>query len=116
LFAALATSNTSQYASQGPFKIACSAFTKRLLPAGDTLFQSVVFDVCVSCRYWTLAEAKPQHWEVPDSPLPSDIRFRQDLAALAACDLHKAQHYKELLEKQQRADRKLRETAGIYEH
>lgn len=80
------------------------------------LFFYTIPCVLVPRRYWTLAEAKPQHWEVLDSPLPSDIRFRQDLAALAACDLDKAQHYKELLEKQQRADRKLRETAGIYEH
>lgn len=67
-------------------------------------------------RYWTLAEAKPQHWEVLQSPLPSDLRYRQDLAALAAGDLDKAQHYKEVLERQQRSDRKLREAAGVFEH
>lgn len=67
-------------------------------------------------RYWTLSEAKPQHWEVLQQPLPSDIRYRQDLAALAAGNLDQAQHYKEVLERQQRSDRKLREAAGVFEH
>lgn len=79
-------------------------------------FPSQVLKLVCTCRFWTLTEATPQHWEVLPSPLPSDVRFRQDLAALASHDLEGAQHYKELLEKQQRADRKLRETAGIYEH
>lgn len=74
-----------------------------------------MFDLS-AIRYWTLSEAKPQHWEVLSGPLPSDVRYRQDLASLASGDLEGAQHYKELLEKQQRSDRKLRETAGIYEH
>lgn len=71
---------------------------------------------CCCCRYWTLAEAKPQHWDVLQDALPSDLRFRQDLAALAAGDLEQAQHYKEVLERQQRSDRKLREAAGVFEH
>lgn len=71
---------------------------------------------CAACRFWTLTEAKPQHWEVLSSPLPSDVRYRQDLAALASGDLEQAQHYKELLEKQQRGDRKLREAAGVIYH
>ena len=53
---------------------------------------------------------------MPPSPLPSDVRYRQDLAALAGGDLEGAQARKELLEKQQRVDRKLRETAGVFEH
>jgi GAF domain-containing protein len=69
-----------------------------------------------SFRYWTLAEAKPQHWQAHENALPSDLRFRQDLAALAAGNLEQAQHYKEVLERQQRSDRKLRETAGVFEH
>jgi hypothetical protein len=67
-------------------------------------------------RYWTLTEAQPQRWRVDEAPLPSDLRFRQDLAAVASGDQAGAQHWKEVLEQQQRADRKLREAAGVFEH
>jgi hypothetical protein len=67
-------------------------------------------------RYWTLNEATSQRWVPAPAPLPSDLRFRQDLAALAGGDQAAAQHWKEVLEQQQRSDRKLREEAGVYEH
>ena len=37
-----------------------------------------------SCRWWTLAEEARQEWEPEAHPLPSDCRYREDLALLAA--------------------------------
>ena len=63
--------------------------------------------LCV-CRYWTLASEQPDTWTGVPSPLPSDSRFRQDLALLAKGDLKGSQHWKESLENLQRKDKKLR--------
>lgn len=63
-----------------------------------------------------MADGTPQRWQVLPQPLPSDSRFRQDLAALAQGNQEQAQHWKEVLEQQQRSDRKLREAAGVFEH
>lgn len=68
------------------------------------------------CSFWTLSDSAPTRWHVPEQPLPSDVRCRRDLASLAEGDMDGAQHWKEVLEQQQRADRKLREAAGVYEH
>lgn len=59
-------------------------------------------------RYWTLKSAKPDQWQPAPDPLPSDSRFRQDLACVARGDLKAAQEWKERLEHRQRADKKLR--------
>lgn len=59
-------------------------------------------------RRWTLAEDAPEEWDPLPAPLPSDARYREDLAALAAGDLLLAQRAKEALEQRQRADAKLR--------
>lgn len=59
-------------------------------------------------RYWTLAEEQPEEWEPEEAPLPSDCRYRQDLALLAAGDVKAAQAAKEALEQRQRQDAKLR--------
>ena len=42
-------------------------------------------------RYWTLVEAEPRAWYVPNQALPSDARERADLVALARGDLKAAQ-------------------------
>ena len=42
-------------------------------------------------RYWTLVEAEPRAWQVPEQALPSDARERADLVALARGDLKAAQ-------------------------
>eukprot|EP00775_Hariotina_reticulata_P005712 gene5712-5952_t len=52
--------------------------------------------------------------EPASADAPDD--YRQDLSSLAEGDLAAAQHWKEVLEQQQRADRKLRESAGVFEH
>ena len=59
-------------------------------------------------RYWTLNEEEVAEWIPEGDPLPSDARFRADLAALAAGDDEEAQRQKEILENIQRADAKLR--------
>ncbi len=51
-------------------------------------------------------------WEPVPHPLPSDCRYREDLAALAAGDVKAAQAAKEALEQRQRADAKLRKAGG----
>ena len=48
---------------------------------------------------------------VPD-PLPSDCRYREDLVALKAGDLERAQRAKEYLENVQRYCAKLRKQGG----
>lgn len=61
-------------------------------------------------RVWTLAEEERGEWAPEEDPLPSDCRFRRDLAALrgAEADMGAAQMAKELLETLQRQDAKLR--------
>jgi hypothetical protein len=59
-------------------------------------------------RFWTVSEDMPFHWQPDPDPLPSDSRFRADLAALAAGDVVEAQKAKEALENSQRVDAKLR--------
>lgn len=59
-------------------------------------------------RYWTLNEEPVRPWIPDPCPLPSDARFREDLAALAAGDEAGAQAAKESLENLQRAEAKMR--------
>ncbi|KAL4423109.1 hypothetical protein ABPG77_004792 [Micractinium sp. CCAP 211/92] len=59
-------------------------------------------------RYWTLLEEPHEEWQPEEDPLPSDCRYRRDLALLAAGDVKGAQVAKEALEQQQRQDAKLR--------
>jgi hypothetical protein len=66
--------------------------------------------------YWTWSEEGSSTWAAHPAPLPSDSRHRSDLAALAAGDRGAAAAQKTRLEQQQRADRKLREAAGVFEH
>jgi hypothetical protein len=63
-------------------------------------------------RYWTLAEEEPAEWVPDPDPLPSDVRFRADLADLARGDLAAAQQSKEELEARQRLEAKLRKEGG----
>lgn len=63
-------------------------------------------------RWWTLLEEPVAAWQPVPRPLPSDCRFREDLALLAAGDVREAQRAKELLEQRQRADAKLRKQAA----
>ncbi|PRW59937.1 Oxysterol-binding 9 [Chlorella sorokiniana] len=65
-----------------------------------------------SDRWWTLLEEAAVEWEPVPHPLPSDCRYRDDLAALAAGDVKAAQAAKEALEQRQRADAKLRKAGG----
>jgi hypothetical protein len=76
-----------------------------------------------STRYWTLAETKPSEWVAPPkgvgapaAGLASDARARRDLRALQDGDRERSQLVKEEMEVEQRADRKLREAAGVFEH
>lgn len=64
-------------------------------------------------RWWTLAEEPAIEWQPAPAPLPSDCRFRQDLALLAAGDVKGAQAAKEALEQRQRADAKLRKEGQL---
>jgi len=51
-------------------------------------------------------------WRSVDRPLPSDCRLREDLDLLAAGDEAESQRWKEVLERRQRHDKKLREEAA----
>ena len=62
-------------------------------------------------RWWTLVEEPAVEWQPVAAPLPSDCRYREDLALLAAGDVRAAQAAKEALEQRQRADAKLRKAA-----
>jgi len=59
-------------------------------------------------RFWTLNEEEGASWIPDPHPLPSDTRFREDLALLLAEDVPAAQVAKEELENRQRRDAKLR--------
>ncbi|EFN54246.1 hypothetical protein CHLNCDRAFT_135777 [Chlorella variabilis] len=63
-------------------------------------------------RWWTLLEEEAGRWEAVPSPLPSDCRYREDLALLAEGEVRGAQRAKELLEQRQRADARLRKEAA----
>lgn len=63
-------------------------------------------------RVWTLRDSHPDSWTPVQDPLPSDSRYRQDLAMVAQGDLKAAQEWKEKLEHRQRADKKLRNIPG----
>ncbi len=65
-------------------------------------------------RCWTLAEEEEEPWVAvpPAEALPSDARFREDLAALAAGDVAGAQAAKERMEAAQREDARLRKAGG----
>jgi len=70
-------------------------------------------------RYWTLTESAPSKWVPPGKGgrvLPSDASVRRDLRALKGGDPSLAQKEKEEMEVEQRADKKLREAAGVFEH
>lgn len=76
------------------------------LPAPS--FYAHTFPSLHSGRYWTLLEEPHEEWQPEEDPLPSDCRYRRDLALLAAGDVKGAQAAKEALEQQQRQDAKLR--------
>ncbi|KAF5838592.1 hypothetical protein DUNSADRAFT_2576 [Dunaliella salina] len=63
-------------------------------------------------RQWTLLSEPHDNWVGFDDALPSDSRFRADLQALLRGDLKAAQTQKELMEKRQRQDKKVREGRG----
>ncbi|KAI8464605.1 MAG: hypothetical protein J3K34DRAFT_371908, partial [Monoraphidium minutum] len=71
-----------------------------------------------SRRFWTLSEAPPRRWApaAAGDALPSDAGARRDLRALKEGDRLRAQKVKEEMEVEQRADKKLREAAGIIDH
>jgi hypothetical protein len=76
----------------------------------------VFFLLFLAGRYWTWADEPSSCWAAHPAPLPSDVRHRSDLAALAGGDRGASAAQKTRLEQQQRADRKLREAAGVFEH
>jgi hypothetical protein len=65
-----------------------------------------------SVPYWTLKDDKGFKVIEEENPLPSDVRYRLDLQALARGDLEEAQRLKEEMEENQRNDRKLRKSMG----
>ena len=64
------------------------------------------------CRAFTLAEEEAEAWLPDPHPLPSDSRFREDLAALLQGDLPAAQAAKEALEQRQRTDARWRRASS----
>ena len=73
-------------------------------------------------RFWTMNEedqavcggcdsGRKKEWIPDPNPLPSDARYRPDMAALAAGDMQEAQAAKDRLENLQRTDAKLRKLA-----
>mmetsp|Transcript_1426 Transcript_1426/g.4252 ORF Transcript_1426/g.4252 Transcript_1426/m.4252 type:complete len:430 (+) Transcript_1426:162-1451(+) len=63
-------------------------------------------------RRWTLVEEMAEEWVPVPDPLPSDSRFRLDLATLKEGDQAGAQAAKEALENRQRHDAKTRKEAN----
>lgn len=67
-------------------------------------------------RYWTMAEDNPATWAPASDPMPSDVRFREDLQELQAGNVVRAQEAKEWMENVQRQDKKLRMEATGGKH
>ena len=67
-------------------------------------------------RYWTMAEDNAETWRPASDPLPSDVRFREDLQELQGGNVVRAQEAKEWMENVQRRDKKLRMEAGGGKH
>lgn len=63
-------------------------------------------------RRWSIMETAPSQWTQVAAPLPSDSRFRLDLATLAEGDIVGAQEAKVALEERQRHDAKVRKEAN----
>lgn len=63
-------------------------------------------------RYWTMAGDNAATWRPASDPLPSDVRFREDLQELHGGNVVRAQEAKEWMENVQRRDKKLRMEAG----
>ncbi len=68
-------------------------------------------------RYWTMAGDNCATWHPASNPLPSDVRYREDLQELHAGRVTRAQEAKEWMENVQRRDKKLRaEAMGGQKH
>lgn len=63
-------------------------------------------------NYWNIDKMTPAKIKLPDNPLPSDCRFREDLVCLRRGDVASADVWKDALEIRQRKDLKLREKFG----
>jgi len=61
--------------------------------------------------YWAKGTVTPFKIALHEEPLPSDSRFREDLAILIKGDLDEAQKWKSALEEKQRAEKHLRKEA-----
>jgi len=61
---------------------------------------------------WEYSKYRPLKLKYINNPLPSDSRFRTDLIALLNHDNMKAQEEKDILEDQQRSDKKMRKSAN----
>jgi len=61
-------------------------------------------------RYWAYENSDQKRYMpiIVKNPLPSDSRFREDVAAMVAGDLDQATEWKLKLEEKQRAEAKLR--------
>jgi len=59
-------------------------------------------------EYWTIDKQKPNSCKPVKDPLPSDVRFREDMVWLKYGNLQNAGDWKVRLEEQQRWDRKIR--------
>ena len=60
-------------------------------------------------NYWNISKLQPLKVSLPENPLPSDCRYREDMIWLRKENLAYADAWKDALEIRQRKDRKLRE-------
>lgn len=82
---------------------------KQICEINGSFLNNLMFD---DKEYWHIDKHKPSRYIPTDDPLPSDVRFREDLIWLKYGDLKNAEAWKVRLEEQQRWDRKFRNGDG----
>jgi len=78
---------------------------KEICTISGSFLQSIKFG---NQEFWNIDRAKPASYKPIEDPIPSDVRFREDLIWLKYGNVKMAEDWKIRLEEQQRHDRKMR--------
>jgi len=78
---------------------------KEISLISGSYLENLLFD---GKEYWNINQQKPSGYKPVNDPLPSDVRFREDMIWLKYGNLTNAGDWKVRLEEQQRWDRKMR--------
>jgi len=78
---------------------------KEITPISGSFLENLKFG---DTEFWHIDKVKPAAYKPTENPLPSDVRFREDLVWLKYGNMKHAEDWKLRLEEQQRWDRKLR--------